>query len=556
MFYLQIFLTSFLVTLIITPFVIRHFVSAGIVDRPNKRKVHESIIPRMGGTIVFLVAILIFLIFFKQIESYRVFLVSSIIIALIGNLDDVFTLRWIHKLIAQLTVSSFITFDIYSRINSVQILGYVLPDFVAIILIILLIVGLLNAINFMDGLDGLVSGYSIVSLTVILFLGYALGNQFVIIMAIGLLGSLLGFMKYNTFPAKIFLGDTGSLSLAFFLTYLVLTLGFLLPGKHLNLDLSFVLIFFALPITDTLKVIVKRLYNRQSPFQPDKTHLHHKILGLEIRQKITTFIIHLFSILFVGIALFYFRESNNYLVFLAFILVLVVLFIPNIVGYFRNLFFNKLYENLRYIPKIAVRGFYYIFPIFTVIAIILFLTPIIRSQIIFNTLEIISILVLYLILFAISFGKKRSVETLNHLYVFFNFIIFLAIFKFPDNNLNFDFLNFSFSYLWLLYSGLILTFLIVIYFVYIREKMLNHKISLYYGQDLLLIVIMLLVFAISNFVQNEFLQKLNILFLASFSLYSLHLIAVRVYNKYSEVFFYFSYIIPVISIVVLLIINL
>jgi UDP-GlcNAc:undecaprenyl-phosphate GlcNAc-1-phosphate transferase len=331
MLYLQIFITSFLITLIITPFVIKHFISVGIVDKPNKRKVHQSVIPRMGGVIVFVVSILVFISFFRGIDEYRIFLISSFIIAIIGNLDDVFALKWSHKLLAQIVVASFITFDIFTRIDQVYLFGIVLPEFIAVLLLITFISGLLNGINFLDGLDGLVCGYSIISLVIVLFLGYTSGNQFIIILSVGILGSLLGFMKFNTYPARIFLGDTGSLSLAFFLVYLVLLTGIEHTETKNSIDFTFVLIFFALPITDTIKVIVKRLLNGQSPFIADKSHLHHKIIGLEVRQKISTFIIHLFSILFVSLAFLYYDNNSIYVIFATIALVFVVLLIPKIV---------------------------------------------------------------------------------------------------------------------------------------------------------------------------------------------------------------------------------
>lgn len=555
MFYLQIFIISFLSTLIITPFVIRHFLQIGIVDKPDKRRIHNKTIPRMGGTIVFMIAILMFLSFYRGIEEYRIFLISAIIIAILGNLDDVFGLRWLHKLIAQIAVSSFITYDLFTRIDNVQLLGFILPDVAAFILIIFLMVGLLNAINFMDGLDGLVCGYSIISLISILALGYLVKDQFILIVSFGLIGSLFGFMKFNTYPAKIFLGDTGSLSLAFFLTYLVLLLGTMKPGNSNSLDLTFALMFFALPITDTLKVIIRRLYNKKSPFEPDKTHLHHKILGLEIRQKVTTFIIHLFSVLFVFVSYQYFIDQSNIFILISLGLVIVILFIPYFVKYFRNLFFAKINGHLKNIPGAGVKSFQYLFPSVSIIALLLLLVPLFNTNSVFDKVELLSIAVLYFILFMISYLRIKKVDVLNNLYIFFNILIFVALFEFPDRKVNHDFLIFSLNSNIIMYLGIGLTFLLVIFFVYIRELLLKKRISLFYGQDLLLIAVLVILFFAHTYTNNILLNKINIVFLTSFSVYSLYLISIKVYENLENSFYYLSYIIPLFTIILLFFYN-
>ena len=554
MFYLQIFITSFLITLVITPFVIRHFIAVGIVDKPNKRKVHKSVIPRMGGVIVFIISILVFISFYKELENYRIFLLSSFIIAIIGNLDDVFSLRWSHKLFAQTAVASFITFDIFTRINELTLFGIILPEFIAVLLLIVFIVGILNAVNFLDGLDGLVCGYSIISLAIILFLGYSSGNEFIIILSAGILGSLLGFMKFNTYPARIFLGDTGSLSLAFFLSYLVLVTSIEQTQVKESIDFTFVLIFFALPITDTLKVIFKRVSTGKSPFEADKNHLHHKIIGLEVRQKISTFIIHLFSILFVSLAFLYFDSKSEYVIYATFALIVVVLLIPKIVYYFRGWFFTITHQIKR-IPTLGVKAFFIVFPISACLSIILLLVPLITISSNFDRTELLYIIVLYLILFIISYNRTKSADSLNHLFVFFNIIIFTSLFELTNFTQKLNLVLFSISKNYLFYFGIILTFSIVIYFVYVRDRMNFKNASLFYGQDLILIVILILVFIAKDIVNNPLLEKVNIIFLSSFSIYTIYIIAIKLYPKRESLLYTLSFLLPVSSTIVLLFYN-
>jgi UDP-GlcNAc:undecaprenyl-phosphate GlcNAc-1-phosphate transferase len=554
MLYLQIFITSFLITLVITPFVIRHLISAGIVDKPNKRKIHDAIIPRMGGVIVFIVSILVFLSFIKGIEQYRIFLISSIVIAIIGNLDDVFSLRWSHKLFAQVSVASLVTFDLMTTIEYLSVFGIVLPDFVSILLLISFIVGVLNAINFLDGLDGLVCGYSIISLVIILFIGYTSGNQFIVILSVGLLGSLLGFMKFNTYPARIFLGDTGSLSLAFFLIYLVLIASIEQTTSKDSIDFTFALIFFALPITDTLKVIVKRLSIGKSPFEPDKNHLHHKIIGLEVRQKISTFIIHLFTILFISLAYLYYDTSNQYLILLSTGLIIIVLFVPKIVYYFRERFF-AINHHLKSFPSFVVKLFYYFFPIVSGIAIFFLLSPLVGKTSNFSNVELIYILILYIVLFIIAYNRLKSYDAFNNLFVFFNLIIFASLFQVSNGHLKYNLMFSEISRHFLLYIGVILTFGLLIYYVYIRERMNIKNTSLFYGHDLLLIVIMILIFIAKDIVSHPILEKFNVIFLTAFSLYSIYLLTLKIYARYDKVFFYLSFILPVLSIIALFILN-
>ncbi len=148
------------------------------------------------------------------------------------------------------------------------------------------------------------------------------------------MGSFIGFLKYNAFPAKIFLGDCGSLTLGFFLVTIVLISS--TNTNTGNIDLTFSMILLATPVMDTLRVIVVRIRNRRNPFISDKSHIHHIILESNIQHKATVYILQGFSLLFVIIALYYLGNNIGGLV-LFILLAILLLFIRNILASYRKI---------------------------------------------------------------------------------------------------------------------------------------------------------------------------------------------------------------------------
>lgn len=199
--------------------------------------------------------------------------------------------------------------------------GY-LSDYLAIALTIFALVGITNAINLSDGLDGLAGGTSLITISIIALLAFDANGEMVVLISMAVAGSILGFLRHNTYPARLFMGDTGSQFLGFSLGVLVIML-----SQSVNSAMSpFIPLFIlGLPILDTMAVMGQRLYEGRSPFSPDKNHIHHKLLDIGFDQYEAVFIIYLLQSALIAVAYFMLYESDVLLVLLYVVISAIVL---------------------------------------------------------------------------------------------------------------------------------------------------------------------------------------------------------------------------------------
>lgn len=294
--------------LLLTPLVKKFAVKVGAVDVPNARKVHTRIMPRLGGLgifLAFLLSLLAVLPFVpdgmlssRDINFIAAFLIGGTLITLIGALDDRFDLNAKLKFLAQIAVACMVVFAFDIRVDFVNVpfqdAYSSLESWISIPLTIFWIVGVTNAINLIDGLDGLAAGVSGIAIGTIFVMSILMGNYMVAMLCLVLLGSIIGFLFFNFHPAKIFMGDTGSLFLGFCLTMLSM-LGF----KQIAI-VSFItpLIIIGVPLSDTFFAIIRRKLQKKPIFSPDKGHLHHCLRELGFSHRQTVLIIY-------GIAAFF-----------------------------------------------------------------------------------------------------------------------------------------------------------------------------------------------------------------------------------------------------------
>ncbi|OWZ84962.1 MraY family glycosyltransferase [Natranaerobius trueperi] len=301
--YVKVILTAILLSLVLTPLLRKLSYWVGAVDHPDTRKVHSRVMPRLGGPAVFLSFLTTVILYVPLERNFQGLLLGALIILLVGIIDDIRGLSPINKLIGQIiAVLSFISFG-----NQVEFLtnpfdGLFYLGALSIPVTIFWMVGATNALNLIDGLDGLASGVSGIALFT--FFIIALINQQVVvaIAALALLGSVIGFLKYNFYPAKIFLGDSGSL----FLGYMISGLSVMGLLKGVTM-VTFIIpmLVLGVPILDTFFAIVRRYKFKKPIFQADKEHLHHKLLGLGLSHKQTVLFIYLLSAGFgIGAVLF------------------------------------------------------------------------------------------------------------------------------------------------------------------------------------------------------------------------------------------------------------
>ncbi len=308
----------------VTPLIRRFALRIGALDYPDSRKIHRQAMPLLGGLAIYLsfwpVAALTFLLLKGEGPLWGLFWGSTIIVAL-GLYDDLKGLSYKAKLAGQFAAALvLLAYNIRIEFITLPFKDLTFLGLFVIPLTLLWVVGLTNAVNLIDGVDGLATGVSAIAAIVMFALTW---KEFplISILVLALAGAALGFLPYNFFPARIFLGDTGSLFLGFMLA------GFSIMGLTKQATLTTLLIpaiIFGLPITDTFYAIWRRFRNGQPIFKADKGHIHHRLLGLGLNARQTVVILYLSSICF-GIFAFVFDRLSGpgaYLipvVFLAFV---------------------------------------------------------------------------------------------------------------------------------------------------------------------------------------------------------------------------------------------
>ncbi|GGB60071.1 undecaprenyl/decaprenyl-phosphate alpha-N-acetylglucosaminyl 1-phosphate transferase [Virgibacillus dakarensis] len=289
-------ITCFIAAIILTPFVKKLAILIGAVDKPNHRKVHQKMMPRLGGLAIYISFLIGFLLFLPQTVNYWSVVIGATIIMLVGILDDVMQLSAKLKFGGQLIAAMVPVFGGYTiEFITVPFGDRIEFGAAAIPLTIIWIVAITNAINLIDGLDGLAAGVSSIALLTISVLAISMGNYPIALISLMLLGSTLGFLVYNFHPAKIFMGDTGSL----FLGYMISVIAVMGLFKNVALfSLMVPIIILAIPILDTLFAIIRRIVHKKPLASPDKFHLHHCIIRMGYSHSQTVIMIYALSGLF------------------------------------------------------------------------------------------------------------------------------------------------------------------------------------------------------------------------------------------------------------------
>src|SRR6185369_13318990 len=286
-----IFLVPLIICTILVPFVSRLSIRIGGIDTPDPRKVHERVTPRLGGIAIFASLLFTILFFCKIDQQMRGLLTGAIAIFLTGLADDLTCLTPRQKFAGQFLAAGLAVFMggiTVQHLGNPFGLGLLELGPLAAPFTIIAIVGLTNAINLLDGLDGLAGGTCAIACVSLAVISYTSGNKTLFPLAIALLGTLIGFLRHNNFPAKIFMGDSGSLLLGYCMgTFSIM----LVSGGALPVSPYVPLLLLWVPILDTLAVMFNRMRKGRRLFSPDKTHLHHRLMDLGIGHKYTVLIV-------------------------------------------------------------------------------------------------------------------------------------------------------------------------------------------------------------------------------------------------------------------------
>ncbi len=298
---------AFLISVFAIPSIVQVAHKKKILDEPNDRTIHEFLTPRLGGLAIFAGFISALTIFGKIEYGIQHMLAGCVIIFFIGLKDDIVSVSAFKKFFVQILATAIVMFVADIRITSFQgILGIeALDPGISYMFTFVVIIGLTNALNLIDGLDGLAG--SIVSVCCISFgIYFSLAEDSsyscYASVAFSLLGSILGFLRYNIYKAKIFMGDTGSLVCGFIIS--VLAIKFVEMKTISNAPTISIAILF-IPIMDTARVFVLRIMVGKSPFTPDKNHIHHKLIDIGFSQLSTVLMLVVINAMAIGLVTFF-----------------------------------------------------------------------------------------------------------------------------------------------------------------------------------------------------------------------------------------------------------
>ena len=331
--YLWAFAAALIVALIVMPAVIFLAKKTGAMDAPNARKVHKKPVPRIGGLGIytgFMAAIIFVALKFgldgEQLKEIVGLVLSGSLIVALGLVDDYKNLPANVKLIGQIVAAAVLVllFDVRIDFVTDPFGGFLYLDNIAVPATIFWLVGLTNTVNLIDGLDGLAAGVASIASITIMFVALDQSLILVAVLTASLAGAAVGFLKYNFNPAKIFMGDTGSMFLGFMLAGISVTGS---VKSVATIALIVPIFALALPILDTTFAIVRRFRGGVPIFKPDKGHLHHRLLSVGFTQRQAVLLMYVISALF-GLSAIALTEVSRHVA----VLILLVIIISIIYG--------------------------------------------------------------------------------------------------------------------------------------------------------------------------------------------------------------------------------
>lgn len=315
---------SFVISLACVPVAMRLAFKIGAVDRPDERKVHSRVMPRLGGLAIFVAFVLVMLVFARPAGPMWGLLMGAVIIFLVGIIDDIWQLSPWLKLLGQCIAAGVaMWFGITVSFMTNPFNGAIDLGYLSLPLSLLWIVGVTNAVNLIDGLDGLAAGVSGIAALTMGIVSLLQGQVVAALAAFILVAAIAGFIPYNFYPARTFMGDGGSNFLGFCLACLAV-LG---TVKSAALIFFFVpIVILGIPILDTFFAIIRRINNHAPILRPDKDHLHHRLMAIGMSHRRSVLIIYMisgfFALVAVGITFIPGLKAN---LLLALLLLFVVL---------------------------------------------------------------------------------------------------------------------------------------------------------------------------------------------------------------------------------------
>ncbi len=334
-----VFITAFVVVLYTTPALIKVAILKNLIDLPSEdRKIHKRAIPTIGGIIIYAATLFSFSLWFniddlndysqiyEAVKEFKIIIATSLVLFFVGVKDDIIGTAPVKKLFAHVVVGLILILMGDIKITGLHGVFFVekIPEWGSIFLSLFTYIVVVNAMNLIDGVDGLAAGIGFLATT---FFGtwFVFANEYTLAsLSFALSGALLGFLVFNFSPAKIFMGDSGSLIIGMFI-YVLSTKLIEYPVSRLDnfwVHISnsvFAIAALVYPLTDTLRVFVIRTIKGQSPFEADRNHIHHRLIDCGYSHAKTVIVIYVFSIVTVGVSLlsYYLNPSLSLVAVLA-----------------------------------------------------------------------------------------------------------------------------------------------------------------------------------------------------------------------------------------------
>jgi len=326
-------ITAFLITYVAIPKVIFFAEKLRLFDEAGIRASHKGSTPIFGGIAIFS-GIIFSLLFWAEIENIQYLLVSILIVFFVGIIDDLLVISPLKKIVGQVIAVSIIIFLGDLQIDNMHgVLGiYDLPVWVGTLFTVFVVIVITNGFNLIDGVDGLAGGIGVISSFSFGVIALLMDQSDMAIIAFTLMGALLGFLKYNFFPAKIFMGDTGSLLVGMILSILsinVISHGLVtetikLPNKGPLLAIA----ILAIPLFDSLRVFVVRIMKGRHPLSAGRGHIHHALLNLGLGHKKTSLILYSFAISIIVFSYYLLEFNVNDSIAILSVISFILLYIP------------------------------------------------------------------------------------------------------------------------------------------------------------------------------------------------------------------------------------
>ncbi len=327
-----VFLTSFFVTLLSSPSLIKVAILKRLFDEPgDERKLHTRRVPTIGGVMIFASTLFAFALWFpintiheypsllKAVDDFKFLTATILILFFVGIKDDIIGTAPVKKLVAHVIVGMILVMMAEVKLTGFHgIFGLSeLPIWGSVFLSLFTYIVVVNAFNLIDGVDGLAGGVGLIATSAFGTWFLLAGDMVLATLAFSLAGSLLAFLIFNFSPAKIFMGDSGSLTIGLIICFLAMKLVEFDASdiKNLTSEISkpvFALAVLVYPLYDTLRVFIYRSLKGLSPFSADRNHIHHRLLDLGLNHRQTVVSIYMYNVIVIGLAIVTKDMSSSY----------------------------------------------------------------------------------------------------------------------------------------------------------------------------------------------------------------------------------------------------